>query len=96
MPLTFYTLTTKLHLTKPKPGTTGWGNAVNANFDKIDQAVPPRGGTAGQVLRKHSSADFDYEWADGGGGGSVDIQAIVFDSFGHIIFSSTGQIVTES
>ena len=31
----------------------------------------PSGGTAGQVLKKASGADYDTEWADEGGGSSV-------------------------
>ena len=37
--------------------------------------ILPQGGAAGQVLKKHSAADGDVEWADGGGGGSGTVTA---------------------
>jgi hypothetical protein len=48
------TTTTKLGLTKPAVGETGWGASVNTNFDVLDGAV-----TAGRVydVTKHGLVD---------------------------------------
>lgn len=31
---------------------------------ELERSLPPKGGGPGQVLRKRSSADYDYEWTD--------------------------------
>ena len=39
----------------------------------------PAGGTAGQVLKKSSSTDYDTEWGEGGGGGVITVNATPVD-----------------
>ena len=40
----------------------------------------PKGGTAGQVLKKKSATDYDYEWGEGGGGTGVEVVQETGDS----------------
>lgn len=51
------------------------------SFKGFMAAVPPTGGTAGQVLAKNSDSDYDAVWQDppagGSGGGTVDTSGLV-------------------
>ena len=63
---------------KGDPGAPGPKGDPGAPGPKGDPGEPgpagpgiPSGGTAGQVLTKKSGTDYDTEWKDAGGGGSI-------------------------
>lgn len=56
----------------------------------------PSGGTSGQVLTKHSSTNYDVEWADAGGGGAYIVTFIWDDEEQEYTCDKTSQEICEA
>lgn len=68
----------KFRFTRARP-YTGLGVIQPAieDISGLSAVTLPAGGTSGQVIKKSSGSDYDFDWAadstgGGGGGGSID------------------------